>query len=164
MKVQALALGVCLMLTATSVSSRQSPTVQTETQPPKPTLGNCEDNVSLLSQAHHLAGADGTIIAIARLGDGERSRELSARRLHNVRVFLTEFGWQRAPETVITAEGSRAKGYGRVEVYVKGWLFAILAVKNNQDLLVGSCEPANLRPVKAEGNLYPYLKRRPTRE
>src|SRR5258706_468491 len=83
-------------------------------------LGTCEDNVSLLSNAHHLAGPDGTIIVIARLGDGETNREQNRRRLHNVRVYLTEFGWHRQPSTVITTQGEPIKGYGRVELYVRG--------------------------------------------
>jgi hypothetical protein len=130
---------------------------QTASPLPEAILGTCEDNVSYLSNAHHLAGSDGTIIAIARLGDGETNRDRNRRRLHNLRVYLTEFGWHRQPSTVITAEGESIKGYGRVELYVRGVLFAILQVRRNQDLLVGSCEPDDIRPVKAERNLYPYL-------
>lgn len=133
-------------------------TVAERNQAPKQSLevilGGCERNNSDLSGAHHIAGAEGTIIAIARLGDGERSRALNRRRLHNVREFLTNFGWQRNPNTVITAEGERIKGYGRVELYVRGIPLIALAAKRNQDLLVGSC----LGPDK---NLYPYLDRKP---
>lgn len=133
---------------------------QTVAPVPEVILGTCEDNVSFLSNAHHLAGSDGTIIAIARLGDGETSLARNRRRLHNVRVYLTEFGWHRQPSTVITAQGEPIKGYGRVELYVRGVLFAILQVRRNQDLLVGSCEPDDMRPVKAERSLYPYLDQR----
>lgn len=125
----------------------------------QPSPGSCEDNISYLNAAYVAANATGPntlIIAIARLGDGERQRELNRRRLHNVRVYLTQFGWNRAPEAVITAEGERVKGYGRVELYVGGRLFDMIAVKNNGDLLVGSCEPDDIRPVDAERNLYPY--------
>lgn len=120
----------------------------------------CEYNISTLSAAHNAAGAKGLIIAIARLGDGESSREFNRRRLHNVRIYLTEFDWHRTPETVITAEGERVRGYGRIELYVNGKLFEVLATKKNRDLLVGSCEPDDERPVKAESNLYPYLDRK----
>jgi hypothetical protein len=139
------------------LASRSVCAAQTTSPVPEVILGTCEDNVSFLSNGHHLAGADGTIIAIARLGDGEKNREQNRRRLHNVRVYLTEFGWHRQPSTVITAEGDRIKGYGRVELYVRGVLFAVLQVRRNHDLLVGSCEPDDIRPVKAERNLYPYL-------
>lgn len=150
-----------LLLASTSVSLAQSASPPANVQLPQVILGTCEDNVSLLSNAHHLASTDGTIIAIARLGDRETSRELSRRRLHNVRVYLTEFGWHRQPGTVITAEGERIKGYGRIELYIKGGLFAVLEVRRNQDLLVGSCEPDDIRPVRAEKNLYPYLGQKP---
>ncbi len=71
------------------------------------------------------------------LDEGERNRELNRRRLHNTRAYLTEFGWHREPTTVVTAEGEPIVGYGRVELYVRGVLFAVLEVKRNQDLLVG---------------------------
>lgn len=150
-----------LFLMGLSASGQKDASAQNEGQPGQPIPGNCEDNILILSNVHHTAGADDTIIAIARLGDGERNRMLNHRRLHNVRVYLTEFGWHRQPETVITAEGDRLKGYGRVELYIGGTLFAVLHVRRHQDLLVGSCEPDDIRPVKAERNFYPYRDRKP---
>ena len=149
------------LLAGTLSSFAQKDSASTGVQLPYTILGTCEDNISTLSNAHHLAGAEGTIIAIARLGDGEIVRERSRRRLHNVRVYLTEFDWHRQPSTVITAEGERIKGYGQVELYVRGVLFAVLQVRRNRDLLVGSCEPDDIRPAKAERNLYPYLDQKP---
>lgn len=121
-------------------------------QLPESILNDCEGNVSALSNTHHLAGADTTIIAIARLGTGEQSRDLNRRRLHNIRVYLTELAWHRDPLTVVTAEGERVKGYGRVELYVRGILFVSLAVRRNEDLMVGSC-------TGSERTLYPYRRR-----
>jgi hypothetical protein len=131
-------------------------TKQTSKQSLQVILNRCEGNNSDLSGAHHMAGEEATIIAIARLGDGEVSRQLNRRRLHNVRTFLTDVGWHRDPTTVITAEGEKVKGYGRVELYVRGVPFVALAVRRNQDLLVGSC-------LGADRNLYPYLARKPER-
>ena len=164
MKVLVCSFVVSLLAAGIPVSIAQSGSGPANVQTPYTILGTCEDNISALSNAHHLAGEEGTIIAIARLGDGERNRELNSRRLHNVRMYLTEFDWHRPPQTLITAEGEPLKGYGRVELYVRGVLFAVLQVKRNQDLLVGSCEPDKIRPVKAERNLYPYLDRRPGRQ
>jgi hypothetical protein len=125
---------------------------------------NCEGNVFVLNAAHVAAnatGADTLIIAIARLGDGERRRELNRRRLHNVRVFLTELQKHKAG-TVIIAEGERARGYGRVELYVGGRLFEVMAIKTNDDLLVSAtCEPDNIRPKWPDSNFYPYLVKKP---
>lgn len=152
---------VSLLLAGSSISIAQNRSAQTNAQFFQPIVMSCEENIALLSASHQAAGKDGLIIAIARLGNGEHRRELNRRRLHNVRVYLTEFDWQRASETVITGEGERVKGVGRVELYVGGKLVAVLGIKRNGDLLVGSCEPDDIRPVKAEGNLYPYLGRRP---
>lgn len=127
---------------------------------------NCEYNDSILNAVHQEAGADGLIIAIARLGDGEHRRELSRRRLHNVRTFLDEFGG-RNPATVITAEGERAKGPGRVELYVGGALFHTFAVKRNKDLAVGVCvydEPEGPCADKRQMKLYPCLESRSRRK
>jgi len=120
-------------------------------------LRNCEQNNFALNFLNSAAPKDGLIIAIARLGDGETQNKFNWRRLHNIKVYLTKFGLNRNPETLILAQGERVKGYGRIEVYLEGKLVDILATKQNQDLLVGSCEPDDIRPVEAEKNFYPYL-------
>ena len=117
---------------------------------------NCEDNLFTLNAAHVAAGEKDLLIIIARLGNGEINRSLNHRRLHNVRAYLTEFGWKRNPQTIILAEGERVNGYGRIEIYIKGILFDVLVIQTNGDLLVGSCEPDNIRPKKAEEIFYPY--------
>jgi hypothetical protein len=156
------ALAVGLLLAATS-GNAQKELAPAKTQPNQFVPSDCEGNDSTLNVTHQTAaalGPDGIIIAIARLGDGERNRMLNYRRLHNARVYLTEI-WHRKPESVITAEGDRVKGYGRTELYVGGKLFDVIAVKPNQDLLVGSCEPEDIRPKWIDRNLYPYLGQKP---
>src|ERR1044072_817037 len=81
---------------------------------------NCESDIAMLESASAEAGAKGLIIVIARLGDGDRNLALNSRRLHNVRVYLTEWGERRDSKTVVTAEGERVKGYGRIEIYIGG--------------------------------------------
>lgn len=118
----------------------------------------CEGNVATLNIAHLKAGETGLITFIARLGDGETRRELNRRRLHNVRTYLTsELYRKRDPKTVVVAEGERVKGYGRIEIYIKGVLFDGLAVKRNADLLVGTCEPSRMRSKSADAIFYPFL-------
>ena len=71
------------------------------------------------------AGKDeeGYVIAIARLGNGERSPELNRRRLWFARDYLiNRRGWNR----VVIASGERVKGLGRVELYVGGKLLYVL--------------------------------------
>lgn len=124
----------------------------------KPT--NCERHILVLEGAHHEAGDDGLIILIARLGDGDNSRSLNQHRLHSARAYLTDYLAARSSGSIVTAEGERVKGYGRIEIYVKGRLYSALAVKPNADLSVGSCEPKELddpRQRELRKKLYPWL-------
>ena len=130
---------------------------------PKTTVNNCEYNVHLLDNAHHLAGDDTIIIAVAHLGDGERNPELNRRRLHNVRAYLTTFAWKRPRRTVITAEGARVDGVGRVDIYVRGWHWASLGVWRNDDLILGICEPDYMRSRDEWRTFYPWRDRKKKR-
>lgn len=132
-------------------------------QIPKPTLNHCEMNDNYLDNAHHLAGDDSIIIAIAHLGTGESDPELNRRRLHNVRNYLAGYNWKRPAETVVTAEGERVEGYGRVDIYVRGGHWASLAVRRNQDLIVGSCEPDHMRSADENRTFYPFRDRKKPR-
>lgn len=85
----------------------------------------CEVAMLYLDNSTSEAGKDseGHIIAIARLGDGERSVRLDRRRLEFVRNYLiNRKGWNK----LVTASGERVKGYGRVELYVSGKLLYVL--------------------------------------
>jgi hypothetical protein len=132
------------------------PGVFSQEQPMKP--ANCESDIAILDAVSREAGENGLVIVIARLGDGERDGNWNHRRLHNVRTYLTEWDGRRDPKTVITAEGDRVSGYGRIELYVGGKLFHVLLVRRNADLIVGSCtyeiNPPNEQ--QREKNLYPW--------
>ena len=131
-------------------------------QPAQTRVNDCELNVHLLDTAHHLAGDD-NIIAIAHLGDGEVKLELNRRRLHNVRAYLTYFGWKRPRATVITAEGEKVDGVGRVDIYVRGSLWASLGVRRNGDLILGICEPDHMRSIDETRTFYPWRDRKKKR-
>lgn len=123
--------------------------------------GNCENNIAVIEAAHKATGKDGLLIIIARLGDGERRKALNYRRLHNASAYLTDYLNVRSSETVVIGEGERINGYGRIELYVGGKLFDVLAVGRNADLIVGSCEPEVLddqRQKELRMKLYPWLK------
>ena len=98
---------------------------------------------------------------IARLGDSEQRQELNRRRLHNARTYLVEFE-HRSPQTIITAEGERVKGYGRVELYVGGKLFYVLMIRPNANFAVGSYSYEGEDPGthEREKKLYPCLDRK----
>ena len=128
--------------------------------PPYSTPQHCEVNDNLLDTSHHLAGDDTVIIAVAHLGTGERNPALNRRRLHNVKAYLTSFGWKRRLDTVVTAEGERVKGFGRVDIYVRGEHWATLALRRNQDLIVGLCEPDYMRGEEETRTFYPWRDRK----
>ena len=150
----------CVAVAQGKVEPRTAPCSQIETQPT-----NCEFNISILTGAHRVAGEEGLVIMIARLGSRERRQDLNRRRLHNARTFLTEFG-QRTPQTIITAEGEHVDGYGRVELYVSGKLFHVLLINPNNDLAVGSCSFEGNDPCtyEREKKLYPCLSDRKQRQ
>jgi hypothetical protein len=152
---------LCLTLVVSFISAQeraeQNATRYTQTDP-KPT--NCENHIAVLEAAHHDAGKDGLIVIIARQGTGENRRDLSRRRQYNARAYLTDYLRLRAPETIVTAAGEPVKGYGRIELYVGGKLYYVLALNHNADLIVGSCEPEELDDALQKvlrKKLYPWL-------
>lgn len=151
-----LLVGSCVVGGQKKLESGGNPSAQVETKP-----ANCEFNISILTGAHRMAGDAGLVIMIARLGNGERRRELNRRRLHNARTFLTEFG-HRNPQTIVTAEGDRVDGYGRVELYAGGKLFDVLMTNPNNDLAVGACSFEGDDPCtyELEKELYPCLDKK----
>lgn len=162
MKTLKLVGAVSLLLAGSFIADAQQqttpatiPSSQVETKPT-----NCEFNVSVLTGAHRTAGDSGLVIMIARLGTRETRKELNDRRLHNARTFLIEFG-QRVPQTIVTAEGDRVDGYGRVELYVGGKLFHVLLMSRDDDLAVGACSFEGRDPCtdEREKKLYPCRAR-----
>ncbi len=97
----------------------------------KPVVGhNCEDSLALLDEVALEARKDklATIIVIARLGTGEKVASLNAKRLGQVMDYLR----RKAANTVVSASGGRAKGYGRIELFVAGKLLYVLAYPRNR--------------------------------
>ena len=117
-----------------------------------------------------------TITVVARLGSVETRPGLNRRRLHNVRVYWTEYqtAVRRKPETIILNEGERVEGDGRLEFYVGGKLKGVLKVRRDADLHVGTCYPPDdsyIRNrvydtcwVKEDRNFYPCLDRHAPRK
>lgn len=130
---------IALVLMASSTSRTENRWKGSQEKSTDFTLSNCEANAATLDAVHQMAGDDGVIIAVARLGDGERNRSLSRRRLQILKSYLTNAPWTRPRETVVVAEGERVKGYGRIELYVGGKRVHVLPIKRNRAFLVQSC-------------------------
>ena len=102
---------------------------------------NCESNLARMEQVAFLTFEQtengGVLIVIARLGYGEKSREINQRRLYNAREKLKERGV--SAEKILVAEGEPIEGFGRVEFYLSGKLVGGLLAERNQDLCVECC-------------------------
>lgn len=129
-----LTLALCLVSAAGTAVQNQS------TPAPLPP-DNCEGNSARLDVVRNKSRVTGeakVTIAVARLGSGEQSRELNRRRLYTIRAYLTAMGLPS--QKLITAEGERVQGYGRIEVYIEGELIEVLSVERCKDLPVGMCD------------------------
>ena len=94
---------------------------------------------ALLDDAVMAEGKSESFIIIARLGTGERSRQLIRQRLFAPSNYLMESrGLQK--NRVITAEGERVRGLGHVEVYVGGKLRILFKMERNKNF-VSDCRP-----------------------
>lgn len=128
--------GLLIFCAVTAAAAQQSEI----TDPIVTNDNNCESNKNYFDYVAVHAEKDGPIILIARLGDGETLRRFNSRRLHNIFTYLNYIR-EISKERIVTAEGERVFGRGRVEVYVGGKLMIVFSVGRNQDLAGGDCEP-----------------------
>ncbi len=77
------------------------------------------------------------ILIIARLGDGERNRIYSVRRLNQIRKFLETHGTSK--DKITTSQGSRVSGNGRVDVYIGGKPFMFFKVRRGKNVQFDKC-------------------------
>jgi hypothetical protein len=142
---------VLVMLMAGNISFAQARSE--ETQLAQTTPGDCELNAAALdsvrSEAREESNKDGVVLVIARLGNGETSRVHNRRRLLVAKNYLSKYGLPA--QKIITAEGQRVNGYGRVELYVSGKLQVVLLANRNKTMCVKCCDPD-------EADFYPYRR------
>lgn len=131
---------VFMLLLAVPLAAQERPAWLNAWEIPKAPF-TCEENLIHLERLAFLMYEEierrGKLIVISRLGDGETSRQLNRRRLHNVREKQKERGVP--PEVIIIAEGERVRGYGRVEFYLGGKMVGGLLIKRNEDICVECC-------------------------
>ena len=127
-----------MLLSVTTAATQQSKPAKTIVRDDN----NCESNKGYFDYVAAGAGHDGLIIIIARLGEGESSRIYNRRRLHNISTYLNYIR-KISKERIVTAEGERVTGRGRVEVYADGKLMIVFTVARNQDLAGGDCEQSS---------------------
>ena len=100
---------------------------------------NCEANRSVMETVAILTlETDSRLFVISRLGAGETRQRIGHRRLHNVRAMF-ESNRPLDPAKLITAEGERVKGPGRVEFYIGSQLVIVATFRRNADFCVDCC-------------------------
>jgi hypothetical protein len=109
---------------------------QTEQKPKAAlgTAGSCEEAKALLDLLRNDVDGEGVIILVARLGDGERSRQINGPRLDAVWSYLHHAG-QFPAERLVKAEGEKVGGSGRIDIYAKGRLTLTLTAKRGGDIV-----------------------------
>jgi hypothetical protein len=128
-----------IMLIYISVASPTFAQQKNHLEPVFGTTNNCEDAKARLDATTIEVGKEGFIILITRLGDGESLRKVNRQRLYYILRYFNRAD-QLGEKRLITAEGERIRGLGRVEIYAKGKLMLILTTKRNGDILgVKSC-------------------------
>jgi hypothetical protein len=97
---------------------------------------DCKETMAVLDQLFHDANGGDSITIISWLGQGETSRSLGRRRLRYLREYLrVTRGIQDG--RIETAEGGRAPGLGKVEIYVGGRPRLVFYLKRGRDFRKG---------------------------
>lgn len=113
----------------------------------------CEDNEAHLGQIAILTSAnnqpDEVLIVIARLGNNEKSSEISRRRLYNAREYIFHAVPTIRKNKIVIALGEKTTGLGRVEFYFDGKIIDFLPVGKNKNLCVDCCENHPIKPYKS---------------
>jgi len=105
-----------------------------------------EANFSVVwNDAKEIPNGNGFLIAIARLGDGDKARNLNQKRLSATKEYIVDrIGFPVSQ--LILAEGEKLKGNGRVEFYIDGKLTHVILPKPNLTLCTECCNPPDFPP------------------
>lgn len=84
-------------------------------------------------------GENGFLIAVARLGIGDKRRNLNRSRLSSTKEWLRNAAFPI--DRLVLAEGERVSGNGRVEFYIGGKLTHVILPTPNFGLCIECCNP-----------------------
>lgn len=81
----------------------------------------------------------GSIIVIARLGDGENARRLNLKRIKTLKEYIHG---AKLTANLVFAEGEQVKeGIGVIELYIEGELFDTIGISTKSDIPLRHCNP-----------------------
>lgn len=105
-----------------------------------------EANFSVVwNDAKEIPNGNSFLIAIARLGDGDKTRSLNQKRLNATKEYIVgRIGFPA--NKLIVAEGEKVSGNGRVEFYIGGVLTHVILPKPNFSLCTECCNPPDFTP------------------
>ena len=135
MNLIAVALSLSFLFTAPWVSA-QNTKLTPRSIPITVSADNNETWKTEIAYLSQRVGADEPVILIARLGTNEVSSRLNRKRLQVARTYLQISRGLEPPlkeENIVTAEGERMRGAGRVEAYVRGKLFMVFVFVRNRN-------------------------------
>ena len=160
----------CLLVGCASAPARQgqpSPRADDEQH------DRCAHREAVINGVHQSTPGDKILTVVARPGEGDVRPALPARRLYNVRAYLTEFlppEHRRRADMILLAVGERVAGLGRLEFYAGGQTVGVIKVARNADVTFGNCYPPDdsyirngvydLCRVKSHRIYYPCKDRR----
>lgn len=87
---------------------------------------------------------DGAVLfVVSRVGFGEKSTNLSAQRLYNLRQYFKDRGNRLQSNQVLIVTGDPIQNYGSVQYYINGILYDELRYPRNGFLCHECCGPQN---------------------
>jgi hypothetical protein len=100
----------------------------------------CESSVREVGALNEHSERNEFILIISHLGENE-TESFGKRRLDNAKTFLTKgfVSINRAPESVIIAQGERVSQKGYLDFFVKGILELRVFFPKNRDFFLGTC-------------------------
>ena len=143
MRVKIRVLSRCLVLAVLTLASVNTASSQSRTGDKVIELKSesCEideANFSIVMNAALEKVKDGgSLIAIARLGTGDRANNLNRERLRSTKLWLGKADFPA--NKLIVAEGERVSGNGRVDFYIGGVLTHVILPKPNGGLCIECC-------------------------
>lgn len=138
MKKPVLLVLLALTSTATGLSQNQTGSKVVELRSESCEIDEANFNI-VRTDALERINDGSSLIAIARLGKEDKSRDLNRKRLNAAKEWLSRAKFPLSK--LVLAEGERVSGNGRVEFYVGGALTHVILPKPNMGLCVECCNP-----------------------
>lgn len=104
------------------------------------TAERCQQNTVNIANLKQVARTNNQkVFVIAHLGEGEKSLNLSQRRLKDIGAEFNQAS-PMSRDKIILAEGERVKGQARIDVYLGSELYFVSYIPRNGDFCSLCCD------------------------